>query len=354
MSSSDKNSSNDASIPQKYVDKILKSQQDQEKIRQDEFALLRQNLIQMNQILVAMTDISQSSGQTAYGKKPIPYQNGSQPVGQLNNPPSDPENYPTIVNIYSINNSRPIEHMTLINDGPGTLFFIVAHSKTDISTQEVTLNVNDQRELFNVYEIRLRANLPLSTFRLAEGVFRTGSTAPQTKINVEIRQTLQSNEIRVEVDELFDNQVPTITITSPSVQTLTPNYIYSGIQPPLPPGQTATLVNVATGLAMPLLVPEGFIIEFFSMYANTSTDCTIRFYIELVPGEFTLFTVLPMSARGLPINLVLNINQFNTQLVDPNGAPPGGRLTLVTVTNDDPFNDLIGDCDIVGTFRRLR
>ena len=108
MSSSDKNSSNGASIPQKYMDKIVKLRQDQEKIRQDEFALLRQNLIQMNQILVAMTDISQSSGQTAYGKKPIPYQNGSQPVGQLNNPPSDPENYPTIVNIYSINNSRPI------------------------------------------------------------------------------------------------------------------------------------------------------------------------------------------------------------------------------------------------------
>ena len=245
--------------------------------------------------------------------------------------------------------------MTLINDGPGTLFFIVAHSKTDISTQEVTLNVNDQRELFNVYEIRLRANLPLSTFRLTEGVFRTGSTAPQTKINVEIRPTLQSNEIRVEFDALFDNQVPTITVTEPFPQILTPNYIVPTIMPPLPPGQTATLINLATATVMPFTVPEGFIIEFFSIFGNLSTDNTVRFYIELgAPGEFTLATVLPSSNRGVTFNLVLNVNQFSTQGFDPNGAPPGGRMVLATITNDDPFNDMIGDYNITAILRRLR
>ena len=353
MSSSDKNSSSNASIPQKYLDKILKMQQDQDKARQEEFALLRQNLDQMNKILLAMTTISQSSGVTAYAKKPIPFQTGIHPVGQLNNPPANPDNYPTILNIYSQNNSTPIEHMTLINDGPGTLFFIVAHSRTDISTQEGTLNVNDQRELFNVYEIRLRANLPLSSFRLIEGVFRTGSTAPQTKINVEVRPTLQTNELRVEFDALFDNAVPTITISSPFPNVLTPNYIIPTFQIPLPPGQTATLVNLATVSAMPFTVPEGFIIEFFSIFGNLSTDNTVRFYIELIPGEFTLFTVLPSSNRGVTFNLVLNVNQFTTQGIDPNGAPPGGRQVLATITNDDPFNDMIGDYNISAILRRL-
>ena len=84
-----------------------------------------------------------------------------------------------------------------------------------------------------------------------------------------------------------------------------------------------------------------------------STDYTVRFYIELVPGTFTLFTTLPSSTRGTPLNLILNVNQFTTQGLDPNGAPTGGRQVLTTITNDDPFNNMIGDFNISTILRRL-
>ncbi len=345
--------SNNIVLPQKYLDKILKLQQDQDIFRKEDFALLRENLGQMNIFLDQLIKINESGSTVSATKKSIVFQTGSQEVGQLNTPPSNPENYPTIINIYSQNDSRPIPHMTLINDGPGQLFFIVAHSKTDISSKEFTVNVNDQRELFNVYEIRCRANLPLTTFRLIEGIFRTGSFSPTAKANVEIRPTLQPNEMRVELDATFDNAVATIDITLPAAQTLVPNYILSTFMPPLPPGQTATLVDLATGLSMPYTVPEGFIVEFFSIFGNLSTDYTVRSYIELIPGEFTLFTVLPSSIRGTPFNLILNVNQFNTQGIDPLGAPVGGRRVLTTITNDDPFNNMIGDYNISTILRRL-
>lgn len=352
----DKNSrsdSNNVTMPQKYLDKIVKMQQDQEKARKEEFELLRMSLSQMSILLDQMIKISESGSTVASGKKFVPFQTGSQDVGQLNTPPSNPDDYPTRIEVYAINSNMVVPHMTLINDGPGNVFFISAYSKQVSSTKEEHLNVNDQRELFNVYELRLRSDLPTTTIRLIEGIFRTGSTAPQTKINVEIRPTPQTNEKRVEFDALFDITVPTITISSPSANILTPNYILSTFMAPLPPGQTATLVNLATGLSMPFTIPEGSIVEFFSIFGNTTTDNTVRFYIELIPGEFTLFTVLPSSNRGLPINIILNVNQFTTFGIDPNGAPAGGRKVLTTITNDDPFNDMIGDYNIAAILRRI-
>jgi len=348
----DKNS-NSITIPQKYLDKIVKMQQDQDKAREQEYQLLRQHLDQMNVLLDQLIKVSGSGSTIAATKKLIPFQTGSQGVGQLLIPPANPDDYPTRIDVYKINDNRTVPHMTLINDGPGDIFFISSYSNNQFNTREEHLNVNDQRELFNVYEVRLRSTLPTTTIRLIEGIFRTGSTAPQTKINVEVRPTLQTNEIRVEFDALFDNVVPTITITSPVVDTLIPNYIIPTFQAPLLPGATATLVDLATGLAMPFTVPEGFIIEFFSIFGNLSTDNTTRFYIELIPGEFTLFTVLPASNRGVTFNLVLNVNQFNTQGIDPLGAPLGGRRVLATITNDDPFNNMIGDYNISTILRRI-
>ena len=345
--------SNNIVMPQKYLDKIVKLQQDQDKFRQDEFELLITQLSQLNILLDQLIKISESGSTVAATKKTIVYQTGSQEAGQLNTQPSNPAGYPTIIDIYAQNNSRPIPHMTLINDGPGQIFYIVAHSKTDISAKEFTLNVNDQRELFNVFELRFRANLPLTTFRLIEGIFRTGSFSPTAKANIEIRPTLQPNETRVEFDAVFDNAVAAINITLPAPQVLIPLYILPTFMAPLPPGQTATMVNLSTGLSMPYTIPEGFIIEFFSIFGNMSTDFTIRMYISLIPGTFTLFTTLPASSRGPPINLILNVNQFTTAGLDPGGAPSGGRQVLTTITNDDPFNNMIGDFNIAAILRRL-
>ena len=352
---SDKNSHPDQNIValQKYMDKMTKMQQDQEKARQQEYQLLQMHLAQMNVLLDELIKVSGSGSTVASTKKIVPFQTGSQDVGQLNIPPTNPDSYPTRVDVYSINSNKTIPHMTLVNDGPGEIFFISAYSKDVFNTREEHLNVNDQRELFNVYEIRLRSTLPTTTFRLIEGIFRTGSTAPQTKINVEVRPTLQTNELRVEFDATFDNVVGAITINSPTPDILIPNYFLPSFQMPLAPGATATLVNLAMASQMPFTIPEGFIIEFFSIFANLSTDNTVRFYIELIPGEFTLFTVLPASNRGVTFNLVLNVSQFSTQGIDPVGAPAGGRRVLVTITNDDPFNDMIGDYNISAILRKI-
>lgn len=348
-------------IYQKYLEKIVKMQQDQEGARQQENELLRMHLAQMNILLDQLVKVGESGSTVAATKKTIPFQTGSQSVGQLNNPPTNPDLYPTRVDVYSINDSRTISHMTLINDGPGDVFFISAYAKNVFNLQEGHLNVNDQRELFNVYEIRLRSTLPKTTFRLIEGIIRTGSFAPQTKASVEIRPTLQANEQLLILDAIFDNAVPTITITSPTVQTLVANYSRPAFQPPLPPGATATFTNVATGAPMPFLIPTGFIAEFFAWFGNTSTDCTARFYAEPVPNSasifgstvFTLFSVVPFSNRGIPFNFVPNINFYSTQFFDPNGAPPPGRFSLATITNDDPFNSMIGDPFIVAILRQL-
>jgi len=345
---------------QKYLDKIVKMQQDQEKAREQEYQLLRQHLDQMNVLIAELINVSESGSTIAASKKIVPFQTGSQSVGQLLIPPQNPDDYPTRVDVYAINSNRVVPHMTLINDGPGEIFFINAYAKNVFNEQEGHLNVNDQRELFNVYEVRLRSTLPQTTFRLIEGIFRTGSFAPQTKANVEIRPTVQTNEILVVFDAIFDLSVP-ITITSPTTQTFPVLNIFPSFQPLLPPGATATFVNLATGLPMPFLIPPGFILEAFAYFGNTSTDCTIRVYAEPIVNSaaifgttiFTTRSVLPYTNRGIPFNFVPNINFYSTQAIDPLGAPPPGRFALFTITNDDPFNNMIGNPFFVAILRQI-
>ncbi len=360
--SSDKNSSNDITIQQKYLDRIVRLQQDQEAVRQQEFELLRMHLAQMNVLLDKLISVSGSGSTVASTKKTVPFQTGSQSVGQLvippsiETPPANPDSYPTSVDVYKINDNRIVPHMTLINDGPGEIFFINAYAKDVFNEREGHLNVNDQRELFNVYEIRLRSTLPKTTFRLIEGIFRTGSTAPQTKINVEIRPSIQANELELVFTNTFDNQVPTITITVPTVQTFAADYSLPFVLPPLPPGATSTLIEQFSALPMPFTIPEGFIFEAFVLFSNINVDFTLRNYFELVQGSnvYSLTTVFPIAARGSgTINGIFNINEFSSTAIDPFGAPVGGRKILLTVTNDDPFNNAIGDIDFLGILRQL-
>lgn len=330
--------------------KIQKLQQN----RNNELELLTQYLSQTNKLLAELIQTSQSGSTVASGKKYIPFHTGSVETGQLVLPPENPDDYPTQVDVYAINNSRIIPHMTLINDGPGEIFFITAYAKSTFNAQEGHLNVNDQRELFNVYEIRLRSTLPLTTFRLIEGIFRTGSFAPNTKANTEIRPTVQSNEKLKNFTIQFDIDIP-ITITVPTTQTFNvdPTPLGSINQPPLPPGTTAALVDAETFSPMPFTIPEGYIIETFAVAVNLSTDYTLRSYFEFIPGFFTRVPTFPGSNRGSPVNEILNLSFYNSQGFDPTGAPQGGRRFLLTVTNDDPFNSAVGDIDFIGILKRL-
>jgi hypothetical protein len=348
MNSKDSRSNSDnVTMPQKYLDKIVKMQQDQEIARQQEFELLRAHLAQMNVLLDELIKISGSGSTVAATKKLIPFQTGSQEVVQQLVAPNNPDDYITRIDVYKINDNRTVPHMTLINDGPGDIFFISAYSNNQFNSKEEHLNVNDQRELFNVYEIRLRASLPLTSVRLIEGIFRTGSTGTQTVINVVQKPNIQDNQILKQFVIRFDLNLP-ITISSPTVQNFAVNDTLGLTnQAPLPPGQTATLIDVTSNTPMPFTIPEGFLFETFSISCNMSTDFTIRSYLEVYSSPITnptnpIFSRVPnfpASARGAPINHILNLS-FPFATTSP--ALPGGQRVLITITNDDPFNDMIG------------
>lgn len=348
----DKNSHPDPNIVslQKYMDKMTKMQQDQEKSRQQEYQLLQMHLAQMNILLDQLVKVSGSGSTVASTKKIVPFQTGSLDVGQQLIPPSNPDNYPTRIDVYAINSNRTIPHMTLINDGPGDIFFISAYSKDVFNTNEGRLHVNDQRELFNVYEIRLRSTLPLTTIRLIEGIFRTGSVAPNTATNVIIKPQVQPNEKLKQFSrklEIFD---PVISITPPQIA----NFILPSTSTPLPPGQTIQAVDTETGSPMPFIIPQGAIIEGFSLDINFNTDFTLRFYVELIPGQYTIFESFPSSNRGIPLGFSVNLSfPFTTETIDPLGAPLGGRGLLFTMTNDDPFNNMIGGVDLNTILRQI-
>jgi hypothetical protein len=335
----------------KLMDKIVKLQQDQTNLLQEELSLLRTQLAQTNELLSQLINVSISGSTIAAGKKVVPFQTGSVPVGQLNDKPANPDDYPTAIDVYAIN-SRMIPHMTLVNDGPGGLFFIAAYAKNEFSMAEGHLNVNDQRELFNVYEVRLRADLPLTTFRLIEGIFRTGSFAPQTRANVENRPTLQANESIIDLSIVLDNITdPTINITSPTTQTLTADFTLSN--PPLPPGATCTFFNASDLSPMPFNIPEGFIAEIYAVQSGFSTDHSFRSYVQIFPGLYTQFTVYPCTPGGLPFNNQNNLSLLNTLALDTHGAPPGGRNVLVTITNDDPSKNMTGTVDLFMILKRM-
>lgn len=351
-----------ATIPQKYLEKILKLQQDQDKSRQKEYEESLEELKNITGLLTQLNSFIGTNINIAKTKRSIAYHSGAVEVQTaLLNKPSNPDNYTVIVDIYAQNSSRPIQQMTLINDGPGDLYFIVSQSKDVFSQNEGLLHPNDIRMLFNVYEVRLRVTQPLTVFRLLEGEMRTGSFSPTSKANVEIRLSIQTNEKIKFFDALFDINVPDITIKLPAVQTLFANYGIVSYMPPLPPGQTATLVDTESGLSMPYLIPTGYILEAFDFTGNLSTDSTIRVYLEPIVNSkaifgqtiFSLRSTLTLANRGPTINLVSNLNAYSTVGIDPTGAPAPGRYTLFTITNDDPFYNTIGNVFFRAVIRKL-
>ncbi len=179
----------------RYLEKMIKLQQDKESALQQEISLLRSTISQTNTLLDKLVNVSGSGSTIAATKKTIPFQTGNIEVGQLLTLPDNPDLYPSQIDVYKINNNRVIPHMTLVSNGTGDILFISAYGKNSFNTEEEVLHVNDQRELFNVYELRLRSTLPLTTVRLIEGFLHTGATGVNTQNNIVVRPTIQ--EIRL-------------------------------------------------------------------------------------------------------------------------------------------------------------
>lgn len=291
------------------------------------------------------------TAQVLYPQKSIPY---SSEV-TIPNPTSAPTNENdttgyTIENVYNNNGNKVIERMTLVCDGPGRVFYRVVDGKMKVNQSEETLNVGDQRPLFNVYEVRLRTNVPLTAYRLYEGEFRTGSFARSYKANTEVRPTLQSNE-KIKTFSLGADSSPVLVPIVPPVPAV---YLGPSFHAPIGPGVTTQFVDIETGLNMPYIVPQGYILEAFSALADFTTNWTLRGYYELIPGSgiYNHTFVIPVSQRGA-VNWVLNINPISTEVLDPTGASAGGRGVLFTVTNDDPVNNMVGEIDIIMLLRKL-
>lgn len=294
-------------------------------------------------------------------------------------PPDSTDNYPSVQDVYANNNQNPIEVMTLMNHGPGNLFYILRDKSQTFSATEEILHVGESRILFNVYEIRARTDIPNTEYHLVEGELRAASFSRNYKNFVENRIVLQQNEANLSIQILFDTDINPIVTTLPVAPINVPNpgpfptFNAANIrEAPLGPGLTAGFIaanilsdNIAITneisaaqpaafpFMLPFIIPKGYIAEGFLFTINTSTNCTVRSYLDLVPGTFTLSQTVPLSARGNGLNLALNINFISTQVIDPTGAPTGGRRFMVTITNDDTVNNMIGTADFELIIRKL-
>lgn len=270
--------------------------------------------------------------------------------------PTDPGGYPAVEDVYTAmaadspnHIGRPLSSMSLVNDGPGTIYFINKDGYEKFSQEEEVLNVGDIRPLHNVYEIRLRTDIPLTQYRLVENNIYTGSFARAYKANTEIRPTVAANEKIKVFAASFDNATNPLPIVPPVAAT----YLGPSYHAPLAAGLWQQFTDAETGLLMPFIVPAGYILETFAALFSATTNFTLRAYFELVPGTgvYNLAFTLPFLARSSP-TFILNLNPISTQVVDPTGANPT-RGILFTITNDDVAATLIGEVNLLMILRRL-
>lgn len=326
----------------------------------DPTAALVPLLVEIQNILVDVKDLL--AGKALNGVQPeipirsVPYNSVTTFQNATPTKPTDPGGYPAVEDVYSSmaaespdHNGRPLSSMSLVNDGPGTVYFINMDGHEKFSQEEEVLNVGDIRPLHNVYEIRLRTDIPLTRYRLVENNIHTGSFARAYKANTEIRPTVAANEKIKVFSASFDNATNPLPIVPPVPATyLSPQY-----HAPLAAGAWQQLTDTETGLLMPFIVPQGYILEAFAVLFSATTNFTLRAFYELLPGTgvYNLIIVIPFLARSTP-TFLLNINPISTQFVDPNGANPT-RGVIFTITNDDAAAVLIGEVDILLILRRL-
>jgi hypothetical protein len=345
----------------KDLGKILKLQQqpDTNQNTDNTSKMILNYMSMQNEILSRLLDYIENSTTYIGRKKSVPYGTGivQVPIVQLQ-PPANDSDYAVIINVYAQNGMKPIAQMNLVNEGPGNIFFKAVYANNTISAQELELRPNEVRVLYNVYEIRLRTDLYLTGFRLVEEELRTGSLSSTIKNYIEIRPILTANEKLKIFSAVFDNKTPTLIIQQPTpMQTLPVDFSLASFQNPLPPGNTATVTDFETGLRMPYTVIAGSILEAFSVMANLNTNTSLRIFVEAdpvtYPGVYTLAYNFPISPRGVPFQLQLNISQISTAVFDPNGAPATGRAVIITLTNDDPFNYTIGGFTFQAILRKI-
>ena len=281
----------------------------------------------------------------------VPFNSGSTTIQNATTQPIDDSLYPVQQNIFALNDNKPIDKMQIINDGSGNIFFKQSRrGGMAFSSQEERLNVGDKRDLFNVYGIVMRTDVPLTRYRLVEGELQVGSFAGSYKASVEVRPTLQPNESAKVFSITVDNSPALVPIVPPLAAT----YLGPSFHAPIAAGVTEQLVDIETFADMPYIVPEGYVLEAFSLLSNFTRDWTLRAYYELLPGTsiYNHAFILPVSGRGI-LQWLLNINAISTAVIDPNGAPAGGRGILFTVTNDDGANAMVGELDIIMILRNI-
>ncbi len=151
-----------------------------------------------------------------------------------------------------------------------------------------------------------------------------------------------------EFDALFDN----ITSTVPGTNEIA-DFSIPSFHLPLLPQQSKVFVDTTTGLSMPFLIPQGYIFEGKSFFGNFNTSYTMRAWLEVFPDTniYSLILTLPVSSRGAPFNLLMDMSHFTTAAFDPNGD--ASHKLIFSITNDDTINELVGDASFLTFIRRV-
>ncbi len=297
-------------------------------------------------------------------EKSVYYNTGDVSIATASSsPPGNTDGYPSVQNVYANNYQTPIDLMTLMNHGPGNLFYILRDKLDKFSTTEEILHVGESRTLYNVYEIRLRTDIPNTIYHLVEGEIKGGSFSRNFKNFVENRIVLQPNEFESSFEILFDTDLNPV----PGTALPTNNALFIR-QNPLAAGASAVFYNTginpftpttpnpfpATPALMPFLIITGYIAEGFSFLGMMSTNFTIRNWLELIPTSsvYTLLQTWTFPARSSTF-ISNNLNVISTANLDTTGAPAPGRNFILTITNNDTVNTMTGWFAVEIVLRRL-
>ena len=322
-------------------------------------------LDEANEHLLEVKDILNDRIIPEKPKKSIPYNSGLVSIASvLRTQPPDPSGYTVTENVYANNNNKPIPQMYFINSGPGNIYYVVFENAEKFSNNEEMLSPGERRVLYNVFEIRMRTDMPLTRYRLVENEMSIGSFSNTFKNYVENRVVLQPNEFGCEFEVLFDTDINPV----PGTALPTDNSLFIR-QNPLAAGASAFFTNtiiyppsrvasspfsaIVLPAPMPFTIPTGWIAEGFAFCGLMSRNFSLRDWMDVVPGSgvYTLLQTWTFPARSSVI-LTHNFNIVSTQYLDETGAP-SPRNFIFTITNDDAANTMIGHFGIDVILRRL-
>ena len=104
---------------------------------------------------------------------------------------------------------------------------------------------------------------------------------------------------------------------------------YPWVQAPLAGGATTHLVNMETGVALPYLVPVGYVLKGLSSFFSFDRRLRHQAFLDQIAGVFQLLSEIPSETLG--INYQQEILGIGTDFFDPLGLLP--HIIDVTGTN---------------------